>query len=537
MYLKYFYLFILVVLFCLFQLIEAQSIPGCELPQFGLITIDPELELNGAGQNIDSIEFWNAPNSNQTLMFVTAKANHLVEVWKYPFSGNEQSSLTHSTFNNGQVNGIAVEQESDILYVSIGSSSSTISVFSLPGLAFQYNFSRSGANYYSEPNLTILKLTNGTKYIYVSKDNSVDIHNAVNGNFIKSFTPSRGLETMAADDYYQRIYIPDENNRSGVYVYTPEGGVYMHNGSSVFGGGGIFNSDAEGIIVYTCPLSNSIDNGNGFIVVSDQRSDKTDFEFFDRVTWVHLGKLNITGVSNTDGIASYPYSLPAYPLGLFAAIDNDATVALVGWDKIFNAINENVPPVPVELVSFSAFNLANSILLNWETETELNNYGFEIQRSSRTEDWKRLGFLEGHGNSNSPKNYRYEDNTLNISSNYSYRLKQIDNDGSYEFSKTIEINFDSPNKIELKQNFPNPFNPVTSIQYSLDSPANGTDKYFVSLKVYNILGNEVAILVNEEKPAGTHNVIFSPKNLTSGTYFYKIKAGDLVQTKKMILLR
>ena len=531
MYLKYFYLITLIVLSYSFQLIKTQSTPGCELPQFGLITVSPELELNGVGQNIDSIEFWKAPNSNHTLMFVTAKDNHLVEVWRYPFSGNEQPSLTHSTFNNGQVNGVAVDQDTDLLYISIGSSSNTISVFSLPDLTFQYNFNHVGANYQSEPNLAILKLTDSAKNIYVSKDNSVDIHNIVTGNFIKSFTPVRGLETMVADNYYQRIYIPDENNRSGVYVYNPNGSVYTNNGSNVFGGGGIFNSDAEGIIVYTCPLSDGIDNGNGFIVVSDQRNNKTDFEFFDRATWEHLGTLNITGVSNTDGIASYPYSLPAYPFGVFVAVDNDATVVLVGWDKIFNAINDNIPPVPVELVLFTAVKLANSVVLNWKTETEVNNYGFEIQRFYQVEEWKTIGFVEGYGNSNSPKDYSFEDSALIIEGIYSYRLKQIDNDGSYKYSKTVEISIVLPNKIELKQNFPNPFNPTTRIQYSIAS------KQFVSLKVYDSLGKEVKILVNEEKPAGTYEANFSSKNLPSGTYFYKIKAGEFVQTKKMVLLR
>ena len=521
----------LIIFFYSFNFLHTQPVPSCQLPEFGLIAVSPDLQINGSGQNIDSIEFWKAPNDNQTLMFVTAKDNHLVEVWEYPFLGSQQTPLTHSTFNNGQVNGVAVDQENDLLYVAIGSPSSTISVFSLPDLAFQYNFNRAGTNYQSEPNLTILKLTNGTKNIYVSRDYTVDIHNASNGNFIKSFTPQKGLETMAADNYYQMIYIPDENDRTGIYVHNPDGSIYTNNGSNVFGGGGIFNSDAEGIIVYTCPLNNSIDNGNGFIVVSDQRSNKTDFEFFDRVTWEHLGTLNITGVSNTDGIASYPYPLPDYPFGVFAAVNNDATVALVGWDKIFTAINDNAPPLPVELVSFTASKLYDHVILNWNTETEVTNYGFEVQRSSEAGHWDLLGFVEGAGNSNSPRQYSYEDSNPDIPGKYSYRLKQIDNDGSFEYSQTVEINVYSPNKFELKQNFPNPFNPATKIKFSV------SNKQFVSLKVYNTLGKEVKTLVNEEKSAGTYEVEFSSDDLPSGIYFYKITVGDFTQAKKMILLK
>ena len=90
-----------------------QSFPNCQLPQFGTITVDPDIEVNGAGQNIDTIEFWKAPDSTETLMFVSAKNNELVEVWKYPFEGNELQPLNHSTFNNSQVNGLAIDQETD----------------------------------------------------------------------------------------------------------------------------------------------------------------------------------------------------------------------------------------------------------------------------------------------------------------------------------------------------------------------------------------------------------------------------------------
>jgi len=432
------FLFLSLLIVTTGEYLVAQSIPECQLPQFGMITVDPDIEVNGAGQNIDTIEFWKSPDSTETLMFVSAKDNELVEVWKYPFEGNEQPPLTHSTFNNSQVNGLAIDQETDLLYVAIGEPSSTVSIFSLPNLEFQMNFNKQGADYQSEPNLTILNLPNGDKNIYVSADFPVYIHNAVTGNFIDEFTPEQGLETMAADDFYQRIYIPDENNRTGIYVYNPDGTPYTNNGSNVFGGDGIFNSDAEGIIVYNCPLTNPVDNGEGFIVVSDQRSSQTEFEFFDRITWEHLGTMKITGVSNTDGIASYPYPLPDYPLGVFAALDDDNAVAIVGWDKIF----ENIFPAT----------------------------GVEDESST-------------------------------------------------------------PENIELFQNYPNPFNPSTSIQYEISS------NQFVSLKVYDVLGNEIVTLVNEEKPAGTYEVEFDATELTSGIYFYKLTAGPFIQTNKMVLLR
>jgi hypothetical protein len=411
--------------------------PHCQLSPFGVITVDPDLEVNGQGQNVDSIEFWKAPDSSQTLMFVTAKGNHLVEVWKYPFAGNEQTPLTHSTFNNSQVNGIAIDQQENLLYIAVGEPSSTVSVFSLPALSFQFNFNQNGKNYHSEPNLALLILPNGDKNIYVSADFTVDIHNATTGNFLNDFTPERGLETIAPDTFYERLYIPDENNRTGVYVYNPNGTLHDQNGSNNFGNGE-FNADAEGIIVYNCPLSNSKDNGEGFIVVSDQRGNLTDFEFFDRNTWEHLGVLNITGVSNTDGIASFPYPLPDYPLGVFAALNDDKSVAIVGWDKIFNEI-----------------------------------------------------FPDSSGSSS----------------------------GSL------------PDIFRLMQNYPNPFNYDTIIGYTIVSPSS------VSLIIYDVLGNEISTLVNEGQEEGDYEVTFNASDLTSGVYYYRLKAGSLVKSRKMVLLK
>ncbi len=428
---------ILSFVFLIGSFTQAQSMPPCELPQFGRITIDPDIEVNGSGQNIDTIEFWKAPDSSETLMFVSAKGNQLVEVWQYPFEGNELPPLTHSTFNNSQVNGLAIDQETDLLYVAIGNPSSTVSVFSIPDLTFQMNFNKSGADYKSEPNMTILNLTNGNKNIYVSADFIVYIHDAVTGNYISEFVPEKGLETMAADDFYQRIYIPDENNRTGIYVYNPDGTPYTDNGSNQFGQG-VFDADAEGIFIYNCPINNPVDNGSGFIVVSDQRTDKTDFEFFDRVTWEHLGTLNITGVSNTDGIASYPYPLPDYPFGVFAALNDDHAVTIVGWNKIFDAIL----------------------------------------------------------------------NTTNV-----------------------EDKNETPEEFNLYQNYPNPFNPGTKIKYAIGK------KQYASLKVYDVLGNEVAVLVNEVKPAGEYEVEFNAVGLPSGIYMYKLTAGTFVHTRKMLLIK
>jgi hypothetical protein len=197
--------------------------------------------------------------------------------------------------------------------------------------------------------------------------------------------------------------------------------------------------------------------------------------------------------------------------------------------------------VPVELSSFSAIAKGKEVKLNWQTAIEVNNYGFEIERASRqvgtspVQGWLKLGFINGHGNSNSPKNYSYTDKDV-LNGSYSYRLKQIDTDGKYEYSPTVEVTVDNlPTQFELSQNYPNPFNPSTVISYALPS------KEFVQLKVFNVLGNEIATLVNEVQEAGSYKVEFNPassiQHPATGVYFYRLEAGLFVESRKMTLVK
>jgi myo-inositol-hexaphosphate 3-phosphohydrolase len=309
------------------------------LPAFGTNTLAPAFQLDGVGSDVDSIAFWEAPDPTNTLLFVTAKANDLLEVWKYPFQGNELPSVRFST----NVNGVVVDQETDRLYVS----DRKVSVFSLPDLQLLDEFGQ-GIIGVGENNLDILKHVNGQTFIYVSDNHSVHRFVADTWNHLGSFAPPvTSIETVLADDFYQMILVPEEQGplgSPGVYAYRPDGTPFMRNGTNRLGNNGQFDSDEEGILLYTFPTDGKGDNGAGFYVVSDQRIDQTDFEFFDRETWSHLGTLRLAGVSNTDGIASTQLPMPGYPMGLFAAINNDTNTVGVGWDVIFQAIGVN--PVP-----------------------------------------------------------------------------------------------------------------------------------------------------------------------------------------------
>lgn len=221
----------------------------------------------------------------------------------------------------------------------------------------------------------------------------------------------------------------------------------------------------------------------------------------------------------------------------------------------YQLVNEN--EVPVEMISFLAELNGMQIILNWATATETNNYGFEVERCltqtpSQMEgsfEWEKIAFVPGSGNSSSVKSYSFIDNELKNFGRYKYRLKQIDLDGTVEYSNEVEIEF-YPTNLRLEQNYPNPFNPSTRIQYQISSDSH------VSLKVYDVLGNEIAALVNEYKPAGIYEVEFNATSAQSssiqnpaerqaasgigfgsGVYFYQLKAGSFIETKKMIYLK
>ncbi|MBI9072244.1 MAG: endonuclease [Melioribacteraceae bacterium] len=207
-------------------------------------------------------------------------------------------------------------------------------------------------------------------------------------------------------------------------------------------------------------------------------------------------------------------------------------------------------PLPVELVSFTACVNDEGVILNWETATEVNNYGFEIERfaakssylsnqytQSSAEEWEKIAFVEGHGNSNSPKYYSLEDKNV-LADNVKYRLKQIDIDGGFEYSDVIECEIESAELTLLKQNYPNPFNPSTIIEYRIH-PAGTQRGVSVQLRIYDILGNEIVKLVNEKQRPGRYKVVLDAAkyNLASGVYYYSLISDSGIKVKKMLFLK
>jgi len=199
--------------------------------------------------------------------------------------------------------------------------------------------------------------------------------------------------------------------------------------------------------------------------------------------------------------------------------------------------------VPVELTTFEYELNENSVKLIWQTASEVNNYGFEIERAIDDENnyqpqWENIGFVEGKGTTSEVTSYLFNDIRIN-SGKLLYRLKQIDYDGKYKFYGPIEIESYVPNNFVLEQNYPNPFNPATTIKFSI---ANVGDENIrplqtVKLIIYDLLGREVATLINEYLSPGNYEVEFNAEGLSSGIYYYRLDTMGYIQTKKMILTK
>jgi len=307
--------------------------PERGIQPFGAVMVDADFVLRGAGVNVDSPWFWEAPDPADTLLFVSAKDNNLVEVWKYPFRDNEQPPLKPDM----PVNAVAVDQVRAELYVMGGGH---VKVFGLPGLAFRRGYGDIGAG---ETNGDILHLKDGQTRLYVSSDHAVHVFDAVTGEKL-GFTitpPVTSIETIVCDDFHQSVHVPEEEGAggigTGVHVYHPDGSPYDNGSGNRYGATAIKQHGEEGIALYRCPCNGSTDDGRGWVIVTEQIRVQSRFHFFDRQTRGYLGQVLIKGVSRTDGIATTQRALPAYPSGVFAAVDRSRATAVVSWQTILRA--------------------------------------------------------------------------------------------------------------------------------------------------------------------------------------------------------
>ncbi|MCU0415262.1 MAG: T9SS type A sorting domain-containing protein [Ignavibacteriaceae bacterium] len=186
--------------------------------------------------------------------------------------------------------------------------------------------------------------------------------------------------------------------------------------------------------------------------------------------------------------------------------------------------------VPVEFTSFSSVVDGSNVILDWSTATELNNFGFEVQRSTAGNEFATVGFVNGYGTTTEVKNYRFVDANLS-SGSYTYRLKQVDFNGTFSYSDEVNVDVTAPIQFELAQNYPNPFNPSTTIKFSIPQSTN------VTLKIFNTLGQEVSTLINQNMESGVHTINFDASQMNSGIYFYRLDAGQFSEVRKMTLIK
>jgi len=280
------------------------------------------------------------------------------------------------------------------------------------------------------------------------------------------------------------------------------------------------------------------DNGSGLAVSNISLS-------------ITQGSLSTNNVNTNAGGISPAVQVINTNNGTITAIANDITLPK---GMLFRNITNSCPKVilacngpgtlkatadwgalPVEMASFTSTASGRNVELSWSTVSEVNNSGFEIERSASENNWKKIGFVSGNGNSDVTKNYSFNDNNLSTG-RYSYRLKQIDFNGHFEyFNLSSDVNIGVPDKFKVSQNYPNPFNPSTKINYDLPFDGN------VSVKIFDMSGKELFTAVNENQTAGYYSFNFDGSSLSTGAYFYRISASgnsqNFVMTKKMMLIK
>lgn len=330
--------------------------------------------------------------------------------------------------------------------------------------------------------------------------------------------------TSSTGDWYVRLLsgagTPANNSSFGITGYL---GFWMKTTSSKSG----------------LQTALSVDDGAGGTLISSKQNITADG------AW-HLYEWNLATtswsiLSGSDAVLDGP-TATLDAVMLYAA--NDAA----DWTLYMDDVSYNTAgPLPVELDRMNAFNHKLDVHLQWRTATESDNYGFEIERLSssldflsdrqagaRDDNWIKIGFVEGAGTYSSPREYSFTDN-VSQPGKYVYRLRQIDRNGAYRYSQEMFVTISGyPESYTLEQNFPNPFNPTTTIQYSVP---DGERLQTVTLRVYDVLGKEIAALVDEKKNAGIYSVQWNAKGLASGVYFYTMRAGDFSATKKLLLMK
>ncbi|MBI5472693.1 MAG: T9SS type A sorting domain-containing protein [Ignavibacteriae bacterium] len=359
------------------------------------------------------------------------------------------------------------------------------------------------------------------------------------------------VATVTANVYHNTVYMPDLAYTPGPTNGQNYSGIYITSGTVALMNNIVFSVESSdtSFAIYRPGTTGLTSDYNDFVVSSpgfvgnwnssvqqtladwqtasgQDATSKSKIVIFISPTDLHLVAGSI-GDTDLAGIA-----LPS----VTTDIDGQARPANAPY---MGADEHPESPLPVQLISFTAQLQNASVVLRWRTLSEINNYGFYVQkRRVGDQSWNEIAgsFVAGNGTTNDPHDYAYTDNTI-ASGLWQYRLKQVDLDNSIHFTDPIQVDIvtnvkeSTPTQFVLTQNYPNPFNPSTTIRFEIAKPE------FVTLKVYDMLGREVAMLANETLQAGSYSAAFNASHLASGTYIYRLQAGAFIATKKMSLTK
>jgi hypothetical protein len=375
------------------------------------------------------------------------------------------------------------------------------------------------------------------------------------GTFLRFFAPAGGVNTAILDNIRGHNFRPNGNlvvtvaggaNTDAIAEFDA-GGNYLGNFIAIGAGG----MDSPFDIVFRtndCLVSTSTSDAVHRYDLSGAYLDDfaTNINFAQQIFELANGNIAVAGFSVPSGIYIYSptgtllntlsvvtgvrsvYELPNGHLlttsgtSIYELDENTgAIIRTIATGLSFQYISLfDYTTIPVELTSFTANVVGSSIELSWQTATELNNSGFQIERSNDNISFEQIAFVAGFGTTTEPKSYSYSDNSA-VSGVYYYRLKQIDFDGGYTYSDVVEAKLNLPTQFTLEQNYPNPFNPSTTIRFAIPVDAN------VVISVYNLVGEKVSDVISSNYSAGVHKVVFEASDLTSGVYLYRINAAGI----------
>ncbi len=464
---------------------------------------------------------------------------------------------------------------------TLNASSGTIDLYGsgyhyLSGKGFtMYNLVNNGGNVEIWDPITVtheLKISNGS-YLFTGK--GIDLNLMPGAQVTGSFGQTRMLILSRAGGGYASVkqYVTSTSGEIslpiGSYEQSSSGNTYYYSPITIrFNASSTPSSNAHFLIQtmrekhpnnssstnylkrYYSISGTGISNVNMAVTATYATEDVVGTEsdiyggYYQGGNWTSLGKVNTSSHQITGSISYSSSSSSEASLGKVNSSINQITSTV---DHFYDITGGEANAMPVELVSFTVSYNGRAIILNWETATEVNNYGFEVEKQSSTEKnfninsdenknkWQKIGFVEGGGNRNAPKKYSFVDNNVSSQTDvvYYYRLRQIDNDGAISYSQIRSITIDqAPKGYFLSQNYPNPFNPTTEIKFST------AKREKVQLKIFDAVGQELeTIFEGVVEPNKVTKVNFNASKYSSGVYYYKLITPEWTSSKKMILMK